>query len=37
MTYSIKPSGQFKRDLKTIKKRGYDLRLLTEVIDKLAS
>lgn len=36
MTYNIKPSSQFKKDLKTVRKRGYDLRLLTEVIDQLA-
>ena len=36
MTYNIKPSSQFKKDLKTVRKRGYDLRLLTEVIDRLA-
>ncbi len=37
MTYNIKPSTQFKKDLKTAKKRGYDLRLLAAVIDRLAS
>lgn len=37
MTYNIKPSTQFKKDLKTVKKRGYDLRLLTAVIDQLAN
>lgn len=37
MTYNIKPSTQFKKDLKTAKKRGYDLRLLVAVIDRLAS
>ena len=37
MTYNIKPSTQFKKDLKTAKERGYDLRLLATVIDRLAS
>ena len=36
MSYQIKPSTQFKRDLKLLQKRGYDLRLLTDVIRKLA-
>lgn len=34
--YQIKPTGQFKRDLKLIDKRGYDISLLTEVIKILA-
>ncbi len=36
MTYNIKPTNQFKKDLKTIQKRGYNLNLLTEVIQLLA-
>lgn len=36
MTYNIRPTGQFKKDLKTVKKRGYDLDLLAEVIQLLA-
>lgn len=36
MTYHVKPSNQFKKDLKTIQKRGYNLTLLTEVIQLLA-
>jgi len=36
MTYNIKPTTQFKKDLKTIQKRGYNLNLLTEVIQLLA-
>lgn len=37
MSYNIKPSTQFKKDLKLIQKRGYDLRLLAGVIEKLAN
>lgn len=37
MIYQIKPTTQFKKDLKTVKRRGYDLCLLTEVINLLAS
>lgn len=36
MMYNIKPSTHFKKDLKTIQKRGYNLNLLTEVIQMLA-
>lgn len=36
MTYNIKPTNQFKKDLKNIQKRGYNLNLLTEVIQLLA-
>ena len=36
MTYNIKPTTQFKKDLKTIQKRGYNLNLLTEVIQLFA-
>lgn len=35
--YKIVQAGRFKKDLKTIKKRGYDLSLLGEVVDTLAS
>lgn len=36
MIYNIKPTTQFKKDLKTVKKRGYNLELLSEVIQMLA-
>lgn len=36
MKYNIKPTSQFKKDLKTAQKRGYDLDLLKEVINILA-
>lgn len=36
MTYNIKPTNQFKKDLKTVQKRGYNLALLTDVIQLLA-
>lgn len=35
--YEVKPTSRFKRDLKYIKLRGYDLRLLTTIIQTLAS
>ena len=34
--YSIVVTNLFKKDLKTIKKRGYNLSLLSEVVDTLA-
>ena len=37
MMYAVRPSTRFQKDLKRIQKRGYDLRLLTEVIKKLAA
>ena len=37
MKYQIKPTTQFKRDLKTIQKRGYDLEQLTDIIQLLAN
>lgn len=36
MIYTVKPSGQFKKDLKNLQKRGYNLSLLTEIIQLLA-
>ena len=36
MIYTVKPSGQFKKDLKNLQKRGYNLNLLTEIIQLLA-
>lgn len=37
MKYELRPTTQFKKDLKLAKKRGYDLTLLTDVIEKLAN
>lgn len=37
MSYIIKPTSRFQKDLKRIQKRGYDLTLLTDVIKKLAN
>ena len=34
--YKIKPTIKFQKDLKRIKRRGYDISLLTEVIKKLS-
>lgn len=36
MKYTIEASTKFKKDYKLIKKRGYDTKLLKEVIDLLA-
>jgi mRNA interferase YafQ len=35
--YEVKPTSHFKRDLKVIARRGYDLSLLTAVIQTLAA
>lgn len=37
MKYTIKPTTQFKKDLKKMKKQNKDINLLTEVITDLAS
>ena len=37
MKYSIKVTTKFQKDLKRLKKRGYDISLLTEVIKQLAN
>ena len=37
MKYQIEMSTRFKRDYKLIKKRGYDMNLIKEVIDILAN
>jgi len=34
--YEVKRTSRFKRDYKTIKKRGYDIQLLAEPIEQLA-
>jgi mRNA interferase YafQ len=35
--YEVKPTSRFKRDLKYIERRGYDMRLLMTLIQTLAS
>ena len=35
--YNIVPTGKFKKDLKAIIKRGYDMRLLDDVVTKLSN
>ena len=35
--YTIKPTSKFKKDFKTIVKRGYDITLLQKVIEQLAN
>ena len=37
MKYQIKPTTHFKRDLKTIQKRGYNLEQLKDIIQLLAN
>ena len=37
MTYRIKPTSLFKKDLKKAQKRGYNMDLLAEVVRLLAS
>ena len=37
MKYEVKPSNQFKKDLKLAAKRGYKIELLADVIKKLAN
>lgn len=37
MRYTIKPTSQFKKDLKKMQKQHKDLNLLTEVINTLAN
>lgn len=34
--YKVKPSSRFKKDLKRVAKRGYDIALLTEAIKLLS-
>jgi len=35
--YIVKPTSVFRKDLKRIQRRGYDIGLLSEVIEKLAA
>ena len=37
MTFTIKPTSRFQKDLKHIQRRGYDVSLVTNVIKKLAN
>ena len=37
MTYTIRPTSRFQKDLKPVQKRGYDISLLTDIIKKLAN
>ena len=34
--YNIRPTTKFQKDLKRVKKRGFDIPLLTDIIKKLA-
>jgi len=36
MSYTIKPSSRFKKDMKTAVKRGYNKSLILQIIDRLA-
>ena len=31
MKYTVKPTSKFQKDLKRIQKRGYDMRLMTDI------
>lgn len=35
--YEIQPTKRFQKDVKRIKRRGYNLALLTEIINRLAA
>ena len=35
--YNIRPTSRFQKDVKRIKKRGYDMTLLTEIVKQLAA
>lgn len=35
--YRIRPTSRFQKDLKRAKKRGYDMSLLKDILEKLAS
>ncbi len=37
MTYTIRPTFRFQKDLKRVQKRGYDISLITDIIKKLAN
>lgn len=37
MTYTVRPTSRFQKDLKRVQKRGYDIALLTDIIKKLAN
>lgn len=37
MKYSVRLSNRFKKDMKTVRKRGYDRQLIYAVIEKLAN
>ncbi len=37
MKYTIKHTTKFEKDLKMVKKRNYDIGLLTEIIERLAN
>ena len=37
MKYTVIPTNQFKKDLKRVNKRGYDISLLEDIVYKLAN
>ena len=37
MMYKIRPTSRFQKDLKRLRKRGYDMDLLTGVLKQLAA
>ena len=36
MKYSVKPTSKFKKGRKRVKKRGYNLKLLEDIVEQLA-
>lgn len=37
MTYRIRPTSKFQKDLKRVERRGYEISLLSDVIKRLAA
>lgn len=37
MTYTVRPTTRFQKDLKRVQKRGYNISLLTDIIKKLTN
>jgi len=35
--YTVKPTAKFQKDLKRAQRRGYDIDLMTDIIEKLAA
>lgn len=37
MKYNVQPTSRFKKDLKLVQSRGYNISLISEIINKLAN